>query len=104
MDKRPTTRSQRILREVAHSEQFTGRFCAAARALLDWSQDRLASEAGVARKTVSDFELSLRQPHARTKKDLLATFAQHGVHFAISLEGCCLSMSANPGDTQAGDT
>lgn len=78
------------MRQVAHAERFSGRFCAAARALLDWSQDRLAAEAGVARKTISDFELSLRQPHVRTKRDLLATFEEHGVRFALASEGCSL--------------
>lgn len=83
---------QLTLHNATHIEQFSGRFCAAARALLEWPQDRLAAEAGVARKTISDFELSLRQPYARTKRDLLATLDQHGVRFSVSLEGCSLTL------------
>ncbi|KXV76950.1 helix-turn-helix domain-containing protein, partial [Acetobacter cerevisiae] len=74
------------MRKVAHYDSFCGRFCAASRALLNWSQDRLSSETGVARKTISDFEMSLRQPHARTKKDLLSAFEEHGIRFIISSE------------------
>jgi len=62
--------------------------------LLEWSQDRLAAEADVARKTVSDFELSLRQPHSRTKRDLLMTFERHGIRFDTSPDGCSLTLVA----------
>lgn len=69
--------------DIAHLEQFSGRVCAAGRALLDWSQERLSAESGVARKTISDFELALRHPQARTKRDLLRAFDGHGVKFAV---------------------
>ena len=36
--------------------------CRAARALLDWSQNKLAENAGVARATIADFERNQRTP------------------------------------------
>lgn len=55
--------------------------CRAARALLDWSQDRLEGVAGVARKTIVDFERGVRQPHPRTLAAIRAAFGQAGVVF-----------------------
>ncbi len=46
--------------------------CRAARGLLGWSQQELASRAQVARKTIADFELSQVTPHPRTLRDVVA--------------------------------
>ena len=55
--------------------------CRAARAMLGWSRDRLASEAEVAVGTVIDFERGARQPYKRTLLDLRRAFEGSGVVF-----------------------
>ncbi len=55
--------------------------CRAARALLNWTQATLAERAGVARKTVADFELGERVLHVRTRRDITATLEQAGIEF-----------------------
>jgi DNA-binding XRE family transcriptional regulator len=55
--------------------------CRAARALLYWTQANLAKHAGVARKTVADFELATRRLHLRTRRDITATLENAGVEF-----------------------
>jgi transcriptional regulator with XRE-family HTH domain len=55
--------------------------CRAARGLLGWSQQELASRAQVARKTIADFELSQVRPHPRTLRDVIAALESAGVEF-----------------------
>jgi DNA-binding XRE family transcriptional regulator len=55
--------------------------CRAARALLGWSQRQLASEARVARKTVTDLEVRLRPLRYRTRLDITRAFERHGIEF-----------------------
>jgi transcriptional regulator with XRE-family HTH domain len=55
--------------------------CRAARGLLGWSQQELASRAQVARKTIADFELSQVRPHPRTLRDVVAALEAAGVEF-----------------------
>ena len=55
--------------------------CRAARGLLGWSQQELASRAQVARKTIADFELSQVNPHPRTLRDVVAALEAAGVEF-----------------------
>ncbi len=55
--------------------------CRAARALLDWSQQDLASRAKVARKTIADFELGQVRPYPRTLRDVVAALEDAGVAF-----------------------
>jgi DNA-binding XRE family transcriptional regulator len=55
--------------------------CRAARALLNWTQAMLAERAGVARKTVADFELGERVLHVRTRRDITATLEDAGIEF-----------------------
>ena len=55
--------------------------CRAARGLLGWSQQELASRAQVARKTIADFELSQVTPHPRTLRDVVAALEAAGVEF-----------------------
>lgn len=59
----------------------TGAQCRAARALLNWSQRRLAEEAHVARKTVADFEAESRPLRERTRRDITETLEQNGIEF-----------------------
>jgi len=55
--------------------------CRAARGLLGWSQQTLATRAQVARKTIADFELSQVHPHPRTLRDVVAALESAGVEF-----------------------
>lgn len=62
--------------------------CRAARAMLGWTQKKLAELAGVARKTVADFEAGVRPLRLRTRQDITRTLQTAGVRFT----------SANGGD------
>ena len=55
--------------------------CRAARAILQWSQSELARRAGVARKTVADFEKETRRLQVRTRRDIARALEQAGVRF-----------------------
>jgi len=55
--------------------------CRAARALLEWSQDELAENAGVARATVADFERNQRTPMRQTLIAVERTLRAAGVAF-----------------------
>jgi transcriptional regulator with XRE-family HTH domain len=51
----------------------------AARALLGWSQDKLAKISGVSKATIAFFELGQREPYPRTLRDLREAFEGAGV-------------------------
>ena len=53
--------------------------CRAARGLLDWTQEQLATRAGVSRSTVRDFERNRHVLHRATENLLIATFHDAGV-------------------------
>ena len=55
--------------------------CRAARAILQWSQSELARRAGVARKTVADFEKETRRLQVRTRRDIARALEGAGVRF-----------------------
>lgn len=55
--------------------------CRAARAMLHWTQTVLAERAGVARKTVADFEIGTRPLYRRTRRDIMATLEKAGIEF-----------------------
>ena len=55
--------------------------CRAARALLDWSQERLSEQSKVGAKTIVDFEQDKRKPFARTIRDLRESFEAAGIEF-----------------------
>lgn len=57
--------------------------CRAARALLNWTQATLAERAGVARKTIADFELATRTLHIRTRRDITSTLEAAGIEFSL---------------------
>lgn len=85
--------------EFAQNEQIllgeNPRLCAAARAILDWSQDDLAKMSGVARRTISDFELGRRIPHQRLLRDLMDAFERSGVAFLARDESSILLIEFN---------
>lgn len=53
--------------------------CRAARGLLNWSQERLAEEAGVSRSTVRDFECHRHVLHRGTESQIIRTLEGAGV-------------------------
>ncbi len=56
--------------------------CAAARALVGWSQDQLAKNAQVSRTTVANFEGNTRiEPARENLLAIIASLEQAGVHF-----------------------
>lgn len=56
--------------------------CAAARILVDWSQDHLAKSAGVARATITSFEGNTRiEPSRKNLLAIIASLEQRGVAF-----------------------
>ncbi len=55
--------------------------CRGARAMLEWSRNKLAREAEVAVGTVVDFERGARQPYKRTLFDIRRALEDAGVIF-----------------------
>lgn len=55
--------------------------CRAARALLEWTQDRLAVTSSVSKKTIADFETGKRMPYDRTISDLTRALEAAGIQF-----------------------
>jgi transcriptional regulator with XRE-family HTH domain len=55
--------------------------CRAARALIGWSQDQLASESKVAKATIANFEAGKRESYARTLDDIREALESAGVEF-----------------------
>ena len=60
---------------------LTAAQCRAARALIGWSQDKLATESKVAKATIATFEANRRAPYDRTMADLRETLEAAGVEF-----------------------
>jgi transcriptional regulator with XRE-family HTH domain len=61
--------------------EFTPGQCRAARALIGWSQDELATASKVAKATIANFELGKRSPYDRTLDDLRGALEAAGVEF-----------------------
>lgn len=59
----------------------------AARALLDWSQNELATRAEVGRATVGDFERGARQPIRLSLKAMKSTLEAAGIVFLWTDDG-----------------
>ena len=55
--------------------------CRAARGLLGWTQEQLATCAGVGLSTVRDFELGSRKPISRNREAILNAFEKAGIIF-----------------------
>ena len=60
---------------------ITSSQCRAARALLDWSQQDLASKAGVGLVTIHQLEAGTSQPRRATLDVIKRAFEQAGVDF-----------------------
>jgi len=61
---------------------ITAKQCAAARALVGWSQDKLAEAAQVARATIANFEGNTRiEPSTKNLLTIIACLQQAGVKF-----------------------
>ena len=76
--------------------------CRAARGWLDWSQEDLASAAGVSLSTVRDFEKGRRIPIPATLAAMRAALEKQGIGFAFQLDGnatvACGITFAKPND------
>lgn len=55
--------------------------CRAARAMLNWSQDELATNAQVARATIADFERRERDPVRNNMFSIISAFDARGITF-----------------------
>lgn len=55
--------------------------CRAARGLLDWSQEQLATAAGVSRSTIRDFEGQRHELQRSSEALVVAALEQAGVRF-----------------------
>lgn len=66
--------------------RITADQCRAARGLLDWTQEELATNARVSRATVADFESSSRQPMTNNLRSMADCMFAKGIEF-ISEEG-----------------
>ena len=64
--------------------RITSAQCRAARAMLEWSRDRLSAAAKVARRTVVDFERGARSPYDRTLADIQQALEAAGIEFTNS--------------------
>jgi transcriptional regulator with XRE-family HTH domain len=60
---------------------ITSHQCRAARALIGWSQDKLAMESNVAKATIANFETGKREPYGRTLDDIRQALEDAGVEF-----------------------
>jgi transcriptional regulator with XRE-family HTH domain len=70
-----------MLSEIAEKMSFTSAQCRAARALLNWSQEELATASRIAIKTIADFERGSRAPYARTLSELQSALEAAGIEF-----------------------
>lgn len=59
--------------------------CRAARAMLNWSQEKLSKKAQIARTTVADFEREVRKPINNNLLAIQKALEQNGIKF-ISCE------------------
>jgi DNA-binding XRE family transcriptional regulator len=61
---------------------ISGKQCAAGRAIVGWSQDELAKNAGVARATIAGFEGNTRiEPASANLRAIIASLEQAGIAF-----------------------
>lgn len=60
---------------------LTAAQCRAGRALLDWSQDELATKAGISRQPLAHFEGDKSSPYASTLDALRSALERGGVEF-----------------------
>ena len=78
---------------------ITAQQCRAARAGLEWSRGDLAKAAGLAERTVNDFERGAREPHPNNKAAIRGAFEKSGVSF--DEEGCVCFRDDSPSEPEA---
>ena len=61
--------------------ELTAAQCRAARGLIGWSQQRLATASKVAKPTIANFEAGKSTPYERTANDLIAALESASVEF-----------------------
>ncbi|MBB6011171.1 transcriptional regulator with XRE-family HTH domain [Aquamicrobium lusatiense] len=61
--------------------------CRAARGLLNWTQDRLASAAGVSRSTIKDFECHRHALQRGSEELVIRAFTRCGVELLFDTDG-----------------
>jgi DNA-binding XRE family transcriptional regulator len=66
--------------------QISADQCRAARGLLDWTQDQLATNARVSRATIADFETNARKPMTNNVRSMADCMFAAGIEF-IAEEG-----------------
>lgn len=74
-----TAAPQLFTMSKGQKNDITAAQCRAARALLGWSQGRLAEASKVSRATLAEFEQGKRVPYRRTLRDLEAALSAAGV-------------------------
>ncbi len=81
----------------------------AARALLGWSQDELATKARVGRSTIASFEIGkMGMTGSRAFEDVLEVFEKAGIEFLDAIEGVrgegvCFKWGVAPQAQQSGE-
>jgi transcriptional regulator with XRE-family HTH domain len=68
------------------SMKLTAAQCRAARGLIGWSQQQLATASKVAKPTIANFEAGKSTPYERTANDLVAALERAGVEFTNGIE------------------
>ena len=64
--------------------RFNKNQCAAARQLLEWTQDDLSARSGASRRAISDFKRGAAQPRGVTMDAMEAAFLYEGIVFLES--------------------
>ena len=75
---------------------ITGNQIKAARALLDWTQDDLASTAGVTSRTVRSLEADAHRPFDQTFSKLRSALEKAGITFLESDAGVGVMLAMQP--------
>ncbi|ODT67025.1 MAG: hypothetical protein ABS75_25950 [Pelagibacterium sp. SCN 63-23] len=61
--------------------------CRGARGMLTWTMEDLSARAGIARRTLQDFESERRVPHVRNLERITSTFNEAGITFLRTDKG-----------------
>lgn len=69
------------LKVKGHMKNMIPSQCRAARAMLGWSQDRLAEEAEVSKPTIADFEREARTPMLQNLQAMRRALESAGLEF-----------------------
>ncbi|WP_313901122.1 helix-turn-helix transcriptional regulator [Methylobacterium sp. J-092] len=76
--------------------------CRAARALLDWSREQLATAARIGLRTLVDFERGARDPHHATLEAIERALSEAGVTTDLTKgTGLGIRLIGNNADTQS---